>query len=257
MTSPARRRSIGGPELVGLTLIGLGFLFLLDRLGWFRFSWSLVWPILLIGIGALVLIGATGRGRMGGEERVAVQRDATDQLELDLRVGAGRFSVAGGATGLVEARSDADDIETRVERTGRRARVRLGHVRPWFPFGQTGATRWEIRIGTDLPTRLDVAAGAGDFDIDLSSVRIVDARLSVGAAQARIVLPRPIGEVPVRLTAGASDVTIVVPAGVEARVQGSGGLISFDGRRETPGFAQAADRVAVQVDGGAASVKVA
>jgi hypothetical protein len=255
-TTTPRRRGLGGAELFGLLLIGLGILFLADQFGWFRFTWGVAWPVLLIGLGVLILYGTMrGRGR-DGESRVAVPRDGADQLELDLRVGAGHFDVRGGSTELVEAVSRASDIDARVRRSGRRAHVRLGLDRPWFPFSEGGAIRWELSIGDGVATRLDVAAGAGEFDLDLSAVRLVDARMSVGAAQTRLVLPRPIGDVPIRITVGATDLTIVVPDGIEAGIRTSGGLLSVEGRGETPGYASATDRVSVKVEGGASSVKI-
>jgi Domain of unknown function (DUF5668)/N-terminal domain of toast_rack, DUF2154 len=261
MTGPAPRRGgLRGPELAGLLLIGLGVFFLLDQLGWINFGWGLIWPLIIIGVGVVILAGALGvrGGRSGrGEATVRIPREGTDQLELELRLGAGRFAVRGGSTDLVEAESRTDDIESDVRRAERRTNVRLALDRAWFPFSEHGTPDWRIAVGADVPTRLDVAAGAGDFDFDLSEIRLVDARVSIGAAQARITLPRPIGEIPIRISTGASQVTLIVPQGVEMQVRTSGGLLTVDGPVESPGYATAADRVAVKVDGGAASIRIA
>lgn len=256
MTDTERtRRTWRGPEVLGLLLIGLGVLFLVDQYTPIRLGWGAVWPLLIVGLGVLILTGAT---RSGGDGQAAIRlpRDGVDQLELDLRLGAGRFDVRGGATDLLTADSRSSDIDARVERTGRRARVRLGHDRPWFPFTERGPTEWRVVVGTDVATRLDVAAGAGDFELDLSGIRIVDARVSIGAAQARLTLPRPVGDVPVRITTGASQVTIVVPPGVDMQARVSGGLFDLEGPTETAGYATAVDRVSVRIDGGAASVRI-
>ena len=256
MTDPERSRGgLRGPEVAGLLLIGLGVLFLVGQFNWFRFGWGAIWPLLLIGAGAVILYGAFGSGP-SGESAVRVPRETTDQLELDLRLGAGRFALRGGSADLVEAASGSGDIAVDVRRDGRRARVRLGLARPWFPVGERGTPDWRISVGTDLPTRLDVAAGAGDFDFDLSAIRLVDARISLGAAQARITVPHPIGEVPLRITSGASQVTIAVPPGVETQVRTRGGLLDVSGPVESLGYAAASDRVAVRVDGAAASIRI-
>ncbi|HEY6058456.1 MAG TPA: hypothetical protein VIV06_10510, partial [Candidatus Limnocylindrales bacterium] len=68
-------------------------------------------------------------------------------------------------------------------------------------------------------------------------------------------LPRPSGEVRVALRSGASSITIQVPPGVEARVT-TAGLMSVDGRTETPGFSSTANRVLVDVQAGASSVRI-
>jgi hypothetical protein len=260
MTEPEpRRQSLRGPELLGLLLIGVGVLFLVDRFTPFRFGWGAIWPLIIVGLGVLILTGAIGRRPAGGspgQTSVRVPRDGTDQLELELRLGAGRYTVRGGAVELIEAESRAPDLAVTTTRDGRRARVRLAHDRPWLPFSEHDAIDWQVAVGADLPTRLDIAAGAGDFTIDLSEIRVVDARLSIGAAQAVVTLPRPIGEVPIRISTGASQVTIVTPPDVEMQVRAAGGLLSLEGRNETPGYATAVDRVAVRVDGGAASIRI-
>lgn len=48
-------------QLIGLILLGLGAIFMARNLGWlFWFDWSLFWPLILIGLGVLILLG---RGR--------------------------------------------------------------------------------------------------------------------------------------------------------------------------------------------------
>ena len=99
-------------------------------------------------------------------------------------------------------------------------------------------------------------AGAGDFSLDLSGVAVAGARLQVGAAQARVVLPRPRGQVELRVSGGAAQLTFTPPPGVDYRVETSGGLTSVDGLLELPGFAAATDRVLVRFSGGAASLRI-
>jgi hypothetical protein len=82
------------------------------------------------------------------------------------------------------------------------------------------------------------------------------ARIQIGAAQARIVLPRPRGTVESRVGGGATELTFVPPPGVEYRLETSGGLTSVDGRTESPGFATASHRALVRFSGGASSVRI-
>jgi hypothetical protein len=185
-----------------------------------------------------------------------VPREGTTQLDFELAVGAGTFRIGGESTGLIEVRSSREDIYSRIERSGARTYLRLRQDASWLPWAFQGGTEWGVRLAEDVATAFTLNAGAGDFTIDLSRLRIVDARLSIGAAQARVILPRPTGEVNVRLTAGAATVTIEIPAGVEARVRTEGGLLRFEGRGETPNYATSRDRVTVSISGGASSVRV-
>lgn len=206
------------------------------------------------GFGLFVL--AQARRPSVREGSFALPRDGLEQLELDLALGAGSFRLDGAAEQLVEVRSTAGDIAPRVSRDGPRGRVRLRQDPRWFPFGYRGPISWQIHLARDIPTALALSAGAGDFALDLSAIRIVDAALTFGAAQARVVLPRPSGEVAVRISSGAASVTIQVPQGVEARVAAVGGLLQLDGRTETPGYAASSDRVTVSVSGGASAIHV-
>jgi hypothetical protein len=251
-----RRDASTGPLVVGIVLLIVGSLFLLQNAGLLSFSWSIVWPIVIIAIGIVVIVGAYRRGGRGtGVAAVAVPADGARRLELALRVGAGRYRLRGGAAALVEATSDEPTIGNRVERTGDLARVRLSTaVDPWA-WGWRGGLEWRVAVASGVPTVLDMKGGAGEFDLDLSAVAVVSAEIGVGAADLRVVLPRASGEVPIRVEAGAASLTFLVPAGVEARLSTSG-LVSTTGPTESPGYATARDRVHVNVTGGAASVRL-
>src|SRR5204862_7995327 len=133
----------------------------------------------------------------------------------------------------------------------------------------------EIRIGSGVPTSLRINLGAGEFDVDLSDVHVTDARVDIGASSMRLVLPKPSGDVAIRLNGGASSITLVVPDGVETRISTTGGLLSLrsDNTRlgsgpgtglggpsggcvacgssvETSGYSAAHDRVTITISAG-------
>jgi hypothetical protein len=251
------RRQWHGAEIVGVVLVAVGVVYLLGNLGIVRVAWSLVWPILIIAIGAVLLYGAVRPSRRQASS-ASVPRDGAARLELDLSVGAGRFRLEGSAPNglLVDVTSTNEDIATRVEHKGDLAIVRLRQDFAWWPDAWRGGSQWTVRAASDVPTMLTMNAGAGDFAVDLSGIAVVQARIQIGAAQARIVLPRPKGAVEIRVSGGATQLTFVPPPGVEYRFEASGGLTSVDGRTESPGFATATDRVLVRFSGGASSVRI-
>jgi hypothetical protein len=254
---PRSRREWRGAELLGIVLIGLGVVYLLGSLGIIRVAWGVIWPIIIIGVGAIILYSALRPSRRTASTS-AVPRESSARLELDLGVGAGRFRLEGGAAAgnLVEVASTNDDIATRVERAGDRANVRLRQDFAWWPDAWRGGSEWTVRLATDVPTIVTMNAGAGDFVVDLSGVLLANARIQIGAAQARITLPRPRGTVELRVSGGATQLTFVAPPGVEYRVEATGGLTSVDGRTESPGYATASDRVLAKFSGGAASLRI-
>jgi hypothetical protein len=252
-----QRTSTGfrGPELVGILLIALGVIFLLGNVGILRVTWGVLWPAAIIGLGVVVVLSAL-RPSTARPETLSIPRDRTERMELELRVGAGRFRLGPGAgpDQLVVVEAEGGAVDRRLVADGSLARVSLRQDAgswPWF----RGETGWRVGIADTIPTRIDLGAGAGEFVLDMLGLSVVEARIAVGAADLKVRLPRPYGDVPVRISAGAASVVIEVPAGVEAQVETSG-LLSVEGPRVTPGYAAARDRVTVRVEGAAASVRI-
>ncbi len=257
MAMDTRRSGAWGPLVVGVVLLVFGGGLLLQNLGIAFLDWGLLWPLVLVAIGVVLLIGAL-RGpvtRRGGLARATVPADGVDRLELSLRLGAGRYRLRAGGPSLVDASSPEATIAHSVERIGGLARVRLSTSIETWPWAWRTGTDWMISVAPGVPTMVEVQAGAGAFDFDLSGLAVASASMSIGAAELRVVLPHPRGEVPIRVEGGAASFTFEVPAGVEARVTTTG-LVTTNGPSQTPGYATAADRVTVSVTGGVAAVRV-
>jgi hypothetical protein len=294
-----------------LLLIALGLIFLLQNFGFISgVSWRAVaslWPLLLVLIGldiafarrwpvptlvAEVLVIAAGLalvayspnlapgvfvfgdGAGPGDSDVSVPRNNATQLALTLNGGGTRsYHVIGGADQLVEAHSTSADLRLRTS-GATRVDVRLDQTSNGF-FVPSGPGDVQIRVASDVPTSLTINVGAGEFDVDLSDVRATDARINIGASSMRFVLPKPSGDVAIRINGGASSIAIVVPDGVEARIVTTGGLLSLrsDNTRlgsgggtggcvacgssvETSGYGAAHDRVTLTISAGATSIVV-
>lgn len=197
----------------------------------------------------------------GGQRTVSVPRGSEQRLTLHLNGGAGSFAVHGGARDLVAVSSDNDDLVLNAS-GGRDMDVRVDQGGRGPRLGPTQAAHVDAAIASDVSTTLDVNAGAGDFVVDLRDVKLTDARLNVGAASLRVVLPKPTGNVSIVVSAGASSVIIEVPDGVEASITSTGALLSMRSENprvagtQTAGYATAADRVTVRVTAGASSVVI-
>lgn len=295
-----------------LLLIALGIVFLLSNFGVISgVSWLAVaslWPLLLVLIGldiafarrwplqalaaeVLVIAGGLallayspnlspgifvfGDGDGPGVADVTVPRGSATELALSLNAGATRsYHVTGGATALVEAHSANPNLRVRTSGTTR-ANVRLDQVSSGFVRSES-SDDVQIRLPSDLPTSITINVGAGEFDIDLSDVRLTEGRVNMGASSMRFVLPKPTsGNVDIRLNGGASTVTVVVPDGVEARVATTGGFLSLrsDNTRlgtsgatggcvacgstiETSGYSTATNRVTLTISAGMSTIVV-
>lgn len=287
-----------------LVLITIGLVFLLVNFGYIpgvtAFSLLSLWPLLLILAGVDIAIGrrwplaalgidvaviALGLvlitsqpalvgspffiadGGAVGASDLELERQSATSLSLDINGGAGRFRVSGGSTKLVEAHSGNDDLRFRradFERGGQHADVRID---------QTGSRRVggaaidvEARIASDVATDLTINGGAGEFIIDLSSVTVTSAEMNVGAASLTLTLPKPTAAVAIEVNAGASNIVLEIPDGVEARVMTSGALLTLRSSNtrvvvsglsaETTGFGTATARVTVRITAGASSITI-
>ena len=293
-----------------LLLIAIGLLFLLSNFGLISgVSWLAVlslWPLLLILIGldiafarrwplpalaaellvivaGLALVAASPNFRGvpfafssggRGQTEVSAARGEVRTLTLTINGGAGRYRVGAGSSDLVSAHSQNPDLRLRTTNRSDRADVHIDQVGP-EGFLRGPDTDIEVRINVDVPTSFEMNAGAGEFYVDLAEVRVTDARVNTGAASLRLSLPKPSGDVPVRLNAGASSIVVTVPEAVEARISTTGGLLTLRSENsrlsqgsdgggciacgssvETPGYATAKDRLTVTISAGASSIVV-
>ena len=267
-----------GPSLAWpLILIALGIVFLLANTGYVTGDiWlhlAQVWPIALVLIGvdllirprsvAVALVAEVALVAAAVVYAVAapvivstasvtanVPRSGATQLDLRLAYAAGDLVVTGGATDLVNVGSTRQDIE--LSQSG--AAITLRPANETFPFGLD--RKWDVRLPSDVPTTLTAELGAGNFTFDLRNVPLTRATITSGASDLKITLPRPKGDVPVRITGGASSMTIDVPAGVEYAVTVDGGLTSTTGVTRSPGYATATDRVSISISAGASSIQI-
>lgn len=294
----ARRRRSRGGVLVPLILIALGVVFLLGNLGYLPpisiRAVAGLWPLILVLVGIEILFArrepllalglqlvaiALGVALVAGQppglfasvgatsSQEVVARDGATSLDLRVSGVAGEFVVSGGASALVDVRSEGGEIRVRTERDGGRAEVRVDPAGAFdiFAFDRGGSSA-EVRVASDVPVRVQLEGAAGDFRLDMSEMRVTSVDVEVGAADLVVVLPRPQGEIPVRIEAGAAKVTIEVPDGIEARVSVTGGAVSLDsdnarlvaagGAAQTAGYAGSLARVIVTVEAGAVSVRI-
>ena len=252
----------------GGVLVILGILFLLANTGVLdNVSWDLVWPVILIAIGAWLIVARVGQG---GSEAAVDGSDALDGLpraKLEIAVGAGRLDVRSAALGdrlyQLHIGHAGSAPEVRLDRaTGT---LRISQPLGWF----TGARRMrvEAQLSDSIPWDVSCSTGAIRGDFDLSSATLRGFECKTGASRIDLRLPAAKGQVPIRVDGGAVTVDLTRPAASAVRVMVSAGAVHLktDGVRQdgigsrewrSAGFDTAADRYEVSVAGGAADVTV-
>ncbi|WP_273846434.1 MarR family winged helix-turn-helix transcriptional regulator [Rubrobacter calidifluminis] len=219
----------------------------------------------------------------------AINRRETERIRAELRGGeggefsaplgsarSGRLVFAGGAARLIlRADSGMDDLyRARFEGPVPKVEVADGIVTFRYPrrlgvlFEWRNRSGGEVTLSTAVPWEVEVRGGAYKVEADLSGLRLTSFVLTRGFSNVALTLPEPSGVVPIRLSGGASKVTIRRPAGVEAHLNMRGGAskLVFDGqsfeavggtlRLQSPDSHNAADRYEIEISGGASEITV-
>jgi hypothetical protein len=221
------------------------------------------WPLILILIGVVVLIGALLPRQRGVEERLDVTAAGLERGEVVLKFGAGVLDVTAGASGtLVRAELEGGAIRRdlgpgRIELESDMSQV--------FPlFGDRA--HWRIWLAPDLPLSVRLEGGASRSTLDLAGTRVTSLVVKTGASSTSVILPRDVEVCDVRIEAGAAQVNVEVPDGVAARIRAQIGLGSTSvdevrfpragGGWASPDYDGAARRAEIHVSGGVGSVRI-
>jgi hypothetical protein len=256
-----------GPLFWPLLLIAVGALFLMGNFGWLTFDpWKLwrLWPLIIIVIGLdLLLVTVWPRGH--GSESLSIDRDSLSEAQVSVEFGAGVLDVeAGNTPGKLLEGEFTEDVEYQLR--DRRLRV---YSRPYFWdwWGWRGERRWNARLTRDIPLELRFQVGACRTDLDLSDLRVTDFALECGAADMRVRFPREAGTTRASVKAGAASVKLSVPEGVAARITAIVAIGSFNvdthrfppagsGRYASPDYDAAVNKLDLHIEGGVGEVRV-
>ncbi len=262
-----------GSTFWGLVLVVIGVLFLLNSLGLLAVNaWNLIWPVFLIILGVWFLWGAFFGRRRVRQEQAAILLEGAARASVRLNHGAGRLHVAAGDGGdrLLEG-TFGGGLQYRSKREGDRLDVRMriagGDFGAWGPWSwQPGALDWDFHMNDSVPLALEFETGASENILDLTNLRVTDLDLRTGASSTEIMLPLNAGQTNVSIHAGAASVSLRVPDNVAARIRVHGGLAGkeIDASRfprsgdayESPDYATSANKVDIDAEIGAGSIKV-
>lgn len=231
-------------------------------------------------VAALTAESAPGAPRREGGLRLDVALDvggakepATSSAPLD-GVTAGRLEFTKGAARVaLRGAGDLTELYRAAfegpvpEITVKGGTVTVQQRRRFRPFDWRGQSA-DFTLSAAVPWDISLRGGMWKLSADLSRLHLRSLEVAGGASDIEITLPAPAGTVPVRVSGGASKVTLRRPKGSEARAEVNGGAsqLVFDGQRlgavggrtvlASSGFADAADRYEIRFAGGASKVTV-
>lgn len=225
---------------------------------------------LLVALGLAVSICACNWTTQTGElreETEIVELDGAESATVNVRMGAGGLTLSGGADALAKA-----DFTYNV--------AAWQPVLDYVVAGEEGELwieqpevknlglasyryTWDLALNEDVPLALDVAVGAGEADLDVSTLSLTGLNLKVGAGGVDLDLT---GErerdVDVVIRGGLGEATILLPSdvGVKAEVTGGLGELTVTGlTKEESGYVNAAygesePTITLDIDGGVGGV---
>jgi DNA-binding MarR family transcriptional regulator len=213
---------------------------------------------------AMGLSGTDVAGTMESPESSA-PLTAPGSARLEFNRGAAKVTLRADSTltDLYRARFEGPAPEVTVRGNA----VTIQHSRRFRPFDWRAQSS-DVSLNTGVPWAISIRGGMFKLHADLRGLRVESLQVDGGASEVEVWLPPATGMVPVRLSGGASRVTVHRPLGTAARAYISGGAsqLIFDDQRlnavgskahfETPGFAEAADRYEVAFAGGASQIVV-
>jgi hypothetical protein len=228
----------------------------------------------VFAVGAVCLLTGCGPefGPPGPErtETSSIPLDSSEEVRVDLRMGAGEMRVHGGASQLMEGQFSYNRLRLRPEISytpgtsgGFRGRLLVaepGHVGNGGPKYE-----WDLRFNDQKPLDLEVNCGAGESRLDLEdlTLRRVDIHMGVGKVTLDL-RGQPKTDYSVRIRGGIGEATVYLPrnVGIEADVRGgigdihASGLQKRDGRYINTIYGHAATTVHLDIEGGIGDIRL-
>jgi hypothetical protein len=217
-----------------------------------------------------LLLSSCGRdfGPAGPErtETRSIELDQSEEVRVDLKMGAGELRVEGGADKLMEGRFTYNRLRLRPEisyNAGSR-----GHLVVEEPSHMGTATHryaWDLRFNNQKPLDLDVHCGAGETRLNLGDLTLRRANVEMGVGELKMDLRgAPKGDYEVNVRGGVGEATIYLPenVGIDAHVEGgigdirAPGLSKRDGRYVNDSYGRAKTTVRLDIRGGIGSINL-
>jgi hypothetical protein len=224
-----------------------------------------------LGVSFLLLTGCGRDFGPPGPERTevrSIELDKSEEVLVDLRMGAGELRVRGGADKLMEGRFTYNRLRLRPEVSYNAGGFR-GHLvveEPSHVGTATSRYAWDLRFNNQKPLELDVKCGAGESRMDLGDLALRRVNVDMGVGELKMDLrggaPKSDYEVSVR--GGVGEATIYLPdgVGIDADVKGgiggihAPGLEKREGRYVNDAYGHAKTTVRLDIRGGIGAINL-
>jgi len=229
---------------------------------------EIFWPLLLIFGGLWVIIGVFFRGNVEVQD-ASIELEGANSANLKVNHGAGELNIHSGATASELAHGTfSGGLDHKATRNGDRLEVRMrpaSDITSIPFFGPHTQLNWDVALNANIPIALSLSVGANKSMLDLRDMNITDLKLETGASETHLTLPAR-GRFKADLDLGAASLEVTVPEGLSARIRASLGAadLKIDESRfprngnyyQSPDYDTAANTVDMNIDAGAASIRI-
>jgi hypothetical protein len=202
-------------------------------------------------------------------ETKSIPLDKAELTRVDIRMGAGEFTVDGGAADLLDADFDynvaAWKPEVEYHSTGARGDLSIRQPDNGGSGGTNTQYKWKLKlndhVGLDIATKL----GAGQARMNLGSLSLRNVEVEMGAGQLDLDLRgTPKTSYSVRINGGVGQAHVQVPKNVAISASAEGGIGSIDvhgleqhnGRWINPGHENDAVSIRLDIKGGVGEIQL-
>ena len=258
-----------GSMFWGVVLLVVGGLLLMANFGILQVNvWRALWPLFLILLGVWVLIGVT-TGRRGVEtEHISVPlKGESAQIKIKHGVGPAWLTGAAEPGTLMSGTFAGLEYRTSGENGIQRLHMEMGNLDPMFWFPGVGSLEWRFSLAKDVPLELDVDGGAGMLHLDLHDYNVKHLDMDGGVGQMTVIMPAGARTTSADIDAGVGEMIIDIPEGVAARIHATSGLgalninksrfpMTGENTYESAGYAEAANKLDLKVEGGVGAIRI-
>lgn len=220
---------------------------------------------------AALLCGCAWNRVQTGEtthESRAVELGKSELARIDLKMGVGELTIAGGSPKLLEADFlyNVPAWKPRMETNSSSFRTDIKIEQPGnAATGGDAENKWELRLNNETPLDIVTHLGVGETHMDLGTVRLRSLRVNMGVGSLRLDLRGKLkNDCDVEIHGGVGEAVVMLPktAGISATATGGIGEITAEGleRREGRWFNPARDPAApsihIEIAGGVGNIRL-
>lgn len=166
----------------------------------------------LLSFGLVAALAVPGLAEAQSWRNVTMSRQLSgeEDLDVEIRYGAGRFKVHPVDEGLLyrmDLRYDEDTFEPRAEYDRGRLRLGVESIGRSLRLRDRSAGELDLGLARGVPMNLDLEFGAVRADLELGGLSLLDLDLSTGASEStvRISEPNPVAMDHASFSVGAAD----------------------------------------------------